>query len=103
MCNLLRLCTIISCDITYLYLDTFLYIQFIKCKYRSLTIGSLVFIEQWVSYLISDLRNALVRMVLIGTCCARTPNIVENDTTLVVSHIENAKTNYLLHFICCIV
>ena len=38
-------CTIISCHIIYLYLYTFLYIRFIKSKYRSLTIGSLVFIE----------------------------------------------------------
>ena len=38
-------CTIISCHIAYLYLYTFLYIRFIKSKYRSLTIGSLVFIE----------------------------------------------------------
>ena len=44
-----------------------------------------------------------VRVVLIGTCCARTSNIVENYTTLVVSNVNNAKTNYALHFICCIV
>ena len=80
---------------------TFLYIRFIKCKYRSVTIGSLVFIEQWVSYLIGDLRNAHVRVVLIGTLCAITANMVEKRTTLVVSHVENA--NYVLHFICYIV
>ena len=41
----MKKCTIISCHTTYLYLYTFLYIRFIKGKYRSLTIGSLVFIE----------------------------------------------------------
>ena len=41
-----------------------------------------------------------VRVMLIGT---RTKNIVENHATLVVSHVKNAKTNYVLHFICCIV
>ena len=41
-------------------------------------------------------------LMLIGTFCARTKNIVENHTTLLVSHVKNAKTNYVLHFISCI-
>ena len=39
-CNLLQLCTIISCHLTYLHLDSLLFIQFMEYKYRSLTIGS---------------------------------------------------------------
>ena len=54
-------------------------------------------------YGIDDLRIAHVRVVLIGTFCASKANMVEKRTTLVVSHVENAKTNYVLHFICYIV
>ena len=39
-----------------------------------------------------------VRVKLIGTCCARTSNIVENHTTLVISHVENAPKTTM----CCI-